>query len=37
MKYPEERFLEELKWHEEAHQICFYTEGALQTLKNESI
>jgi hypothetical protein len=26
-------FLEELKWHEETHQICFCTEGALQTLK----
>jgi hypothetical protein len=28
-----EVFLEELKWHEETHQICFCTEGALQTLK----
>jgi len=26
-------FLEELKWHEETHQIYFCTEGALQTLK----
>jgi len=26
-------FLEELKWHEETHQICFCTEGSLQTLK----
>jgi len=26
-------FLEELKWHEETHQICFCTKGALQTLK----
>jgi hypothetical protein len=26
-------FLEELKWHEETHQICFCTDGALQALK----
>ena len=28
-------FLEELKWHEETHQICFCTDGALQTLKKK--
>jgi len=26
-------FLEELKWHEETHQICFCTVGSLQFLK----
>ena len=25
-------FLEELKWHAETHQICFCTDGSLQTL-----
>jgi len=32
-KISKEEFLEELKWHEETHQICFCTVVSLQTLK----
>lgn len=32
-KISKEQFLEELKWHEETHQICFCTVASLQFLK----